>query len=109
MKLKNVSHTIISLGDKVLMPGDELPVNASLVESPAIKAMVEHGDFAIDDTEERIAAAAEAAKKEAEKKAAEDAAKKEAEKKAAEDAAKKAAAKAAKDAEKKAAAEAAKK
>ena len=85
MKLRNVSNTIISLGERVLMPGDETTISAATAENPAIKAMVKHGDFAIDDTEERIAAAAEAARKEAEKKAAEDAAKK-----AAEDAAKKA-------------------
>ena len=83
MKLRNKSNTIISIGTKVLMPGDEVKINATEAEIPAIKAMVAHGDFEIDDTEERIAAAAEAARKESERKAAEEA--KKAEQKAAEE------------------------
>lgn len=101
MKLVNISSKIISIGDKVVMPDDEMTCNKAIAETPAIKAFVKKGLLRIDDGDDKAKAEAEAkAKEEAEAKAkAEAEAKAAAEKEAAEKA----------EAEKKAAAEAKKK
>ncbi len=59
MKLKNTSNKIVNIGKTILMPGDEMQAHISMSHLPAIRAMVKRGTLAIDDTEERIAAAAE--------------------------------------------------
>lgn len=76
MKLKNISHKVISIGTIVLMPDKDIPITAQKAKLPSIKALVKAGFLSIDDSEEKLAAAKKEAAEEARKQAEADAAKK---------------------------------
>ncbi len=53
MKLKNIGSKIINVGSIVLMPDEDIPVEASVAELPSIKAIVKAGFLSIEKSDSK--------------------------------------------------------